>query len=47
MEKPMSQTATLPKDGVPEACATCPAHNLANLVKLGVDMEKILMVGDD
>ena len=23
----------------PEACATCPAHNVANLVKLGVDME--------
>ena len=23
----------------PQACATCPAHNLANLVKLGVDME--------
>ncbi len=23
----------------PENCATCPAHNLANLVKLGVDME--------
>jgi len=23
----------------PAACATCPAHNLANLVKLGVDME--------
>ncbi len=22
----------------PEACAACPAHNLANLVKLGVDM---------
>jgi ferrous iron transport protein B len=22
----------------PEACAVCPAHNLANLVKLGVDM---------
>ena len=22
----------------PERCATCPAHNLANLVKLGVDM---------
>ena len=23
----------------PENCATCPAHNVANLVKLGVDME--------
>ena len=23
----------------PDACATCPAHNAANLVKLGVDME--------
>jgi ferrous iron transport protein B len=23
----------------PAACATCPAHNVANLVKLGVDME--------
>jgi ferrous iron transport protein B len=23
----------------PAACATCPAHNLANLIKLGVDME--------
>ena len=22
----------------PEACAACPAHNLANLVRLGVDM---------
>ena len=37
----MSQTATLPTAdaGVPAACATCPAHNLANLVKLGVDMD--------
>ena len=23
----------------PENCATCPAHNVANLVKLGVDMK--------
>ena len=35
----MSQTAALPNDSVPAACATCPAHNLANLVKLGVDMD--------
>ena len=24
---------------VPAGCATCPAHNLANLRKLGVNME--------
>ncbi len=24
---------------LPEACAVCPAHNVANLVKLGVDMD--------
>ncbi len=35
----MSQSATLRTDSVPAACATCPAHNLANLVKLGVDMD--------
>ncbi|MCP3962027.1 MAG: ferrous iron transport protein B [bacterium] len=32
-------SAAAPAQPTPAACATCPAHNLANLVKLGVDME--------
>ncbi len=28
----------VPSGGIPPACVACPAHNLANLVKLGVDM---------
>ena len=27
------------KPAGPEACETCPAHNPANLIKLGVDMK--------
>lgn len=34
-----TQNRSQPKPAVPSACATCPVHNLANLQRLGVDME--------
>lgn len=41
MTKSSIQTTKMPQTNapVPAACATCPVHNLANLQRLGVDME--------
>lgn len=35
----MTQTSQQPQQVDSSACATCPVHNAANLLKLGVDME--------